>query len=357
MATVLSGISGAFYYKPAGTLSTFGTADVTTGLLSVTAVNGLAANLNAATAGSNGGTFTIAADGSYVFNLGTDFDELADGESTTTSIGYTISDGESGTLTITVTGSNDGVSGWVVIPTADADTGSITENLTPADALLNVGANLNFKPGDPVKFLIRNTQTGLVGAGTLPGGITAGDTYYIIGYNSSTGVATVSSSATLTPVITLTNVGTLAAPNKFEIYYGQFAAVAEVRDWSLEISRTEIDVTTIGKSSGQYVPFRSYISGFGDANGSANVYMTDEDQALANRMVQDVLLRNQVGASVKLYVERIEANGVVDDTKSRSIELEVTLTSASLNVNPDDGQSVAINFRPTDGVTFDLATT
>ena len=256
MSTVLSGISGAFYYKPAGTLATFGTADVT-------------------------------------------------------------------------------VSG----------------------ALLNVGTNLNFRPGDPVKFLIRNTQSGAVGTGTLPAGITAGTTYYVIAYNASTGVLTASSSPSLTPVITLTTTGTLAAPNKFEIYYADFAAVAEVRDWSLEISRAEIDVTTIGKSSGQYVPFRSYISGFGDANGSANVYMTDEDQALANRMVQDVLLRKQVGASVKLYIERIESAGTVDDTKSRSIELNITLTSASLNVNPDDGQSVAINFRPTDGVSFDLATT
>jgi hypothetical protein len=256
MSTVLSGISGAFYYKPAGTLATFGTTDVT-------------------------------------------------------------------------------VSG----------------------ALLNVGTNFNFKPGDPVKFLVRNTQSGAVGTGTLPAGITAGTTYYVVAYNASTGVLTVSGSATLTPLITLTTTGTLAAPNKFEVYYGEFAAVAEVRDWSLEISRAEIDVTTIGKSSGQYVPFRSYISGFGDANGSANVYMTDEDQALANRMVQDVLLRKQVGASVKLYVERIESAGTVDDTKSRSIELNITLTSASLNVNPDDGQSVAINFRPTDGVSFDLATT
>jgi hypothetical protein len=256
MATVLSGISGAFYYKPAGTLATFGTADVTV-----------------------------------------------------------------------------------------------------AGALLSVGTNFNFRPGDPVRFLVRNTQSGAVGTGTLPAGITAGTTYYVIAYNALTGVLTVSSSPSLTPVITLTTTGTLAAPNKFEIYYAEFAAVAEVRDWSLEISRAEIDVTTIGKSSGQYVPFRSYISGFGDANGSANVYMTDEDQALANRMVQDVLLRKQVGASVKLYIERIESAGTVDDTKSRSIELNITLTSASLNVNPDDGQSVAINFRPTDGVSFDLATT
>ena len=256
MATVLSGISGAFYYKPAGTLATFGTTDVTI-----------------------------------------------------------------------------------------------------AGALLNLGPNFNFRPGDPVQFRIRNTLTGAIGTGTLPGGITAGTTYYIIGYNNSTGVATVSSSATLTPAITLTTQGTLAAPNRFEIFYASFAVVAEVRDWSLEISRAEIDVTTIGKTLGQYVPFRSYISGFGDANGSANVYTTDEDQALANRMIQDVLLRKQVGASVKLYIERIESGGSVDETKSRSVEMDITLTSASLSVNPDDAQSVAINFRPSDTVSFDFATT
>ena len=168
---------------------------------------------------------------------------------------------------------------------------------------------------------------------------------------------TVSSSPTLTPVITLTTTGTLAGPNKFEIFYASHAVVAEVRDWSLEISRAEIDVTTIGKTLGQYVPFRSYISGFGDANGSANVYITDEDQALANRMVQDVLLRNQIGASVKLYIDRIESAGVVDEVRSRSIEMDIALTSASLNVNPDDAQSVAINFRPHDAVNFDFATT
>jgi hypothetical protein len=33
----------------------------------------------------------------------------------------------------------------------------------------------------------------------------------------------------------------------------------------------------------------------------------------------------------------------------------VILTSASLTVNPDDGQSVAINFRPSEAPTFDLS--
>jgi hypothetical protein len=256
MATVLSGVSGAFYYKPAGTTATFGESAVTIG----------------------------------------------------------------------------------------SDT-------------INVGSNFNFKAGDPVKFNFRNTLTGAVGTGTLPAPLSAATTYYVVSYNTSTGLLSVSASATLTPVVDITDDGTIAAPNKFEVFYASFAVVAEVRDWSLEVSRAEIDVTTIGQTLGQYVPFRTYISGFGDANGTANVYMTDEDNALANRLVQDVLLRKQVGASMKLYLERIESGGSVDDTKSRSIEMPVTLTSASLNVNPDDAQSVAINFRPSEAVSFDFATT
>lgn len=256
MATVLSGVSGAFYYKPAGTTATFGESAVTIG----------------------------------------------------------------------------------------SDT-------------INVGPNFNFKPGDPVKFNFRNTLTDGVGSGTLPAPLSSATTYYVVSYSSSSGALSVSASATLTPVVDITDDGTVAAPNKFEVFYASFAVVAEVRDWSLEISRAEIDVTTIGQTLGQYVPFRTYISGFGDANGTANVYMTDEDNALANRLVQDVLLRKQVGASMKLYLERIESGGTVDDTKSRSIEMPVTLTSASLNVNPDDAQSVAINFRPSEAVSFDFATT
>lgn len=255
MSTVLSGVSGAFYYKPAGTIATFGESNVTAG----------------------------------------------------------------------------------------SDT-------------VNVGPNFNFKPGDPVKFNFRNTQSGAVGTGTLPSPLSTATTYYVVTYNSSTGAMTVSTSSTLTPVVDISDDGTLAAPNKFEVFYSTFAAVAEVRDWTLDISRAEIDVTTIGQTLGQYVPFRSYISGFGDATGTATVYMTDEDSSLANRLIQDVLLRRQSGAAMRLYVERIESGGSVDETRSRSIDMEVTLTSAGLNVNPDDAQSVTINFRPSAGVNFDFST-
>ncbi|WP_194523958.1 beta strand repeat-containing protein, partial [Salinicola rhizosphaerae] len=99
--------------------------DVDGGTLSVSAVNGTAASVGTAIAGSNGGTFTLNADGSYSFNPGTAFDRLAAGQTDTTQVSYTVSDGQGGTatstLTITVTGTNDG-------PKAVADAGSTGEN-------------------------------------------------------------------------------------------------------------------------------------------------------------------------------------------------------------------------------------
>ena len=66
-------------------------------------------NVGAAVAGSNGGSFTIAADGSYSFDPGAAFDDLAVGATRTTSVTYTNLDNNGGsastTLTITVTGS------------------------------------------------------------------------------------------------------------------------------------------------------------------------------------------------------------------------------------------------------------
>lgn len=79
--------------------------------IAVSEVAGEAANVGAGVAGSAGGTFTIEADGSASFAPGTDFDDLAAGETRVTSITYTIDDGEGGTSTasvvVTVTGTND----------------------------------------------------------------------------------------------------------------------------------------------------------------------------------------------------------------------------------------------------------
>jgi len=74
-------------------------------------------------------------------------------------------------------------------------------------------------------------------------------------------------------------------------------------------------------------------------------------------MIEDVLQRLQGGAAFKLYTNRIISSGSVDDTKSRSIAMDAILTSASISVDPDNAQTIAINFRPASTPTFDFSTT
>ena len=229
----------------------------------------------------------------------------------------------------------------------ESDVNATSETIT-------VETYLNFKVGDPVKFSIVNSQTGAAGSGTLPAPLSAATTYYVISYTASSGALQVSATAG-GAAINITDDGTIVTPNRFQVAYADYAVVGQVRSWSFEVSRSEIDVTTIGQTPGQYAPFKTYISGFADGNGSCEVYMTDEDGAMSNRMIEDVLQRQQVGAAFKLYTDRVMSGGSVSESLSRSISMDAVLTSASLRLNPDDAQSVAINFRPAGSVSFDFS--
>ena len=230
-------------------------------------------------------------------------------------------------------------------------TGTFGEaNVSVANDEITVAPYLNFRVGDPVQFSVVNSQTGGAGTGTLPAGITAATTYYVIAYAPATGVLEVS--ATLGGAsITITDDGTAAAPNEFQVAYASFAAVGQVQSWSFEISREEIDVTTIGQTVGQYAPFRAYIPGFADGSGSATIYVTNEDSALSNRMMEDVLQRQQVGCAFKLYTDKQGTEAL-----SRSITMDAVLLTASMNINPDDAQQVEITFRPSGMPEFDFST-
>jgi len=215
---------------------------------------------------------------------------------------------------------------------------------------ITVEPYLNFKVGDPVKFRLVNSQTGGAGTGTLPAGLSAGTTYYVIAYTASSGALQVSATSG-GAAVNITDDGTAVAPNEFEVYYADYAAVGQVQSWGFEISRAEIDVTTIGQTAGQYAPFRAYIPGFADGNGTATIYVTNEDSALSNRMVEDVLQRQQVGCGFKLYTDKQGTEAL-----SRSIAMDAVLLTASLNINPDDAQQVEITFRPAGIPTFDFST-
>ena len=112
--------------------------------LTISAVNGAAAGVGAAVDGSNGGTFTIAVDGSWKFNHDGDFDDLENNETRFTSVTYTVADSEGGTdtatLTMRVTGANDG-------PVAGDDVGLTSSGVTRIVANDATGATITLADG------------------------------------------------------------------------------------------------------------------------------------------------------------------------------------------------------------------
>ena len=241
-----------------------------------------------------------------------------------------------------------GTSGALYYKPAGTDSTFKAANVTNANNTIAVGTFLNFKVNDKVSF---GTGTG----GTLPGGLAAGTPVFVRTYVAATGLTTFASTAGGTE-LALSSDGT-DGTTPFTIKFSEFEAVGAIREWSFEITRDEIDVTTIGQTLGQLAPFKTYITGFADGEGSATIYTTDDDTSIASRLVEDVLQRQQTGVQFKLYIDRVLSGGSIDDTASRSIELEAVLTSASFTVNPDDAQSIEVAFRPSAAPTFDLSKT
>ena len=159
-----------------------------------------------------------------------------------------------------------------------------SSDVTIGTETITVDPFLNFEVGDPVKFSVVNSQTGAAGTGTLPAGLNTSDTFFVASYTAATGALTVSATNGGSAV-DITDTGTAASPNVFQIAYGAHESVSQVREWTFEITRDEIDVTTIGGTPGQFVPFRKFISGFGDGSGSATVYMTEIEQFLKAEII------------------------------------------------------------------------
>ncbi|MGE8565149.1 MAG: Ig-like domain-containing protein, partial [Achromobacter sp.] len=137
--------------------------------LTVSQVNGQPGNVGAAIAGSNGGTFTLNADGSYSFNPGTAFQHLANGVSATTSITYTVSDGEGGTstatLTVTVTGTNSGPTSTAIANQSGEDSQTVVSldvSSHFADADVGTGDKLAFSATGLPAGLTIDPNTGII---------------------------------------------------------------------------------------------------------------------------------------------------------------------------------------------------
>jgi len=108
--------------------------------LTVTAVNGMSANVGSAVAGDNGGVFVITSDGAWAFDPDGDFAALVGSETDTTSVKYHASDGQaeaSATLTVTVS-SGSAAELW----TPAEITGAIVFDALDVDSISLVGSRV-----------------------------------------------------------------------------------------------------------------------------------------------------------------------------------------------------------------------
>ena len=223
----------------------------------------------------------------------------------------------------------------------------------PAGDDITVPAENDYRVGDAVAFYEEgsaNLDTKLTAS--TSGSVTA---FYIVAIDAGNTKIQVAATSGGAPITLDGDGGTGSADtpgeaNHIKIEPAEFAVVCQVREFSVEITREELDVTTLpcdpcgGGGGGKYAQFRKTQSGYASGTGSMTVYFTDDQTSLANRLLANVMLRSQEGAEVKLYINTECTSGSVVDADSIYIESGISITSMSLSVNPDDATSAELSF-------------
>ena len=141
-----------------------------------------------------------------------------------------------------------------------------------------------------------------------------------------------------------------SSDGKYNFRLCDFQTVCQVRSFSLDLSRDELDVTTLPCSVSEacgkeLASFRKTQAGFASATGTLEVYFTDDNESISNKILQGSLQKTQGGASVRLYVSaKTDGQGEIDVDKSLFIEADIQLLGMSFSVNPDDPTTATINF-------------
>jgi hypothetical protein len=201
---------------------------------------------------------------------------------------------------------------------------------------ITVDARHDFRVGDPVTFEVEGTAT-------IDTGLTAGQAYK---------VATVAGDKITLTGVTIAGDGT-DGDGHVKIFYDPFGAVCQIQSWDLSIERESLDVTTlpcgVGNSAtaGKYAAFRKTQPGYASGSGTITVIFTDNDDALGQRMLDNVMLSSQEGARVRLFVNTVSDSGTPaapDLANSMFIEADISMESMSVSVNPDDPITAEIGY-------------
>ena len=214
----------------------------------------------------------------------------------------------------------------------------------PAGTTITVPSDHDFRVNDPVKF---STQ----GSASLSTALTAGTTYYVVAKAATTiSVATAAGGS----AITITADGgsgsadsSNTAVNHIKVEYADYAAVCQVKSFSLDLSREEIDTTVLPcavNTSGSLASFRTMQAGFASGSGTMEVQFTDDQTNLANRLLGNSMRKNQDGAKVRLFINTVGTTATPSTADSLYIEAPISIMGFSLNVSPEEVIVGSLNF-------------
>ena len=161
-----------------------------------------------------------------------------------------------------------GTSGALYYSPAGTSSTQIAATAFPAGS---GGDTTNINVGTQLGYRVNDTVTLAYPSGSTVTNCIPAANYFVKTYDASTGEMTVSSTAGGSAVAA-TAAPTFLAGTFASITFTAPLVVGSVREWSFEITRAEIDVTSIGQTVTQTAPFRTFISGFADGSGSASVY-------------------------------------------------------------------------------------
>ena len=210
-------------------------------------------------------------------------------------------------------------------------------------AVITVSSNNDFRVGDPVEFSV-------TGGATIDSAITVDSPYVVSAVDSAANTVTVTE--TDGTAITLTGDGDTTTGH-IEMQYSPAQGICEVREWSIDYSREQLDVTTlpctVGASAGarKWAATKKFQGGYAEITGTMTLYITDNEKSLANRLMESVHLNIQDGASVKLYMDAVSDGAsppAPDDSASTLIAGSVQFTDFSTSVNPDDPTQAEVSF-------------
>ena len=216
----------------------------------------------------------------------------------------------------------------------------------PAGTSITVPAKHDFRVGDPVQF---EEEDG----GKLCDELDEDTQYYVVAKTDTTIDVSATKGGTAITLTQSGGTGTANSAGHIKVKYDPFGAVCQIQQWDLSIERESLDVTTLpcgvgaSATAGKYAAFRKTQPGYASGSGTITVIFTDNDDALGQRMLDNVMLSSQEGARVRLFVNTVSDGKTApapDLTDSIFIEADISLESMSISVNPDDPITAEIGY-------------